>query len=248
MKKTGVFLVFLAFLLWMGFSVSALDFSPSVGGGALFGYTFTRYSMKGGNVDSLQSMDRINYGAFLYFDAVYGEAAVLIQGGNSAYREVMTVTGASNVVDLGNSQGSGTELNLGFSLLGKYPFTVGEKIRWFPLLGLEYHIALLEWRSPEGGIVYDRSQGKLPEDQDKDGNPYPLSAWNALWIQAGAGFDYDITGPLYLRCECLFGFRLPTPYEIGALEMAKTMFSASELKLAGLTGTPAFKIGLGWRF
>jgi hypothetical protein len=250
MKKYGVLL---CFTIWTGVSAFAAEFSLSAGGGGLLGYTFTRYTLKGntgtgGAVDSVQTMDRFNYAACLFLDAAYGEFSVLIQGGNSAYRETMTASDSSNSMDLGNSRGAGTEMSLGFSLLGKYPFEVTERITWFPLFGVEYQIALLEWRKPEDGVVYDRPKGKLTEDRDKDNEPYPLSAWNSFWIDVGAGLDYDIAGPLYVRGEFLFGFRLPTVYEMGALELVKKMFDASDLKLAGLTGSPSLKIGLGYRF
>jgi hypothetical protein len=150
---------------------------------------------------------------------------------------------------LTNETGTGTELSLGFILLGKYPFKVNEKITWFPLLGLEYQIALLEWRNPDGDTyVYDRTDGELGADKDKDGYPYPLHAWNSLWIDLGAGLDYTLAGPFYLRSELLFGFRLQTLYETGALEMTKKQFNASDPKLSGLTGGPTLKICAGYRF
>jgi len=36
-----------------------------------------------------------------------------------------------------------------------------------------------------------------------------------------AGLDYNITGSLFLRGELIFGFRLPTDYEKGALEVVQ---------------------------
>jgi hypothetical protein len=200
----------------------------------------------GGSVDSTQNMDRLNYGGFLYFDATYGELSILLQGGYNSYQEVMTA--GSTDTKLGNSRGLGSEMSLGFSLLGKYPFALTEKITLFPLLGIEYQIALLEWRRPDGDITYNRAEGKLAEDRDKSGNPYPLSAWNSFWIDIGAGLDYTISGPLYVRGELLFGFRLMTAYETGALEMTKKQFGVSDPELAGLTGSPSLKIGVGYRF
>jgi opacity protein-like surface antigen len=234
----------------------ALPFSLSAGGGALLGYTFTRYTLEGetsggGAVRSYQSMDRFDYGGFLFFDAAYGELAVMVQGGSSGYQEIMDKksAGASWVrQNPGMERGAGTEASLGFSLLGKYPFQLTERITLFPLLGLEYHIALLEWRTPDGGAASDRTSGVLPEDRDKNDQPYPLHAWNSLWIDLGAGVDYQFTEKLYLRGEVLFGFRLPTAYENGAAEMIKSRYNAPNPSLGGLTGSPAFKIALGCRF
>jgi hypothetical protein len=220
----------------------AVDFS--LGGGGLLGYTFTRYSLEGGSVTSAQSMDRFNYAGFLFFDAAYAEFSVLIQSGNNTYRENMISHSAS----FADSKGTGNEMSLGFSLLGKYPFTVNEKISWFPMFGVEYQIAIMQRRHPDGDLVYDRSKGMLAEDRDKNDKPYPLSAWNSFWIDIGAGLDYNITRALFLRSELLFGFRLPTVYELGALELVKKQMNVQDPKLAGLTGSPALKLGIGYRF
>jgi opacity protein-like surface antigen len=229
--------------------LSAAPLRLSAGGGGLLGYTFTRYTLEGsgensGPVESTQTMDRFNYGGLLFFDATYGEFAVLLHGGHNAYEEEMIIHSAGNI----DNKGTGTEMALGFSLLGKYPLRINEKLVWFPLLGAEYQIALLEWRKPQGGIVYDRTEGKLPEDKDENDDPYPLSAWNSLTIDLGAGLDYAINERLFLRGELLFSFRLQTTYETGALELAKAQTSASDVALKGLTGGPTFRMSLGYLF
>ncbi|MDR0474087.1 MAG: hypothetical protein LBH43_10505 [Treponema sp.] len=241
MKKILVLPLVLAFISLP--RAYAVDFS--LGGGGLLGYTFTRYSLEGGNVTSTQSMDRLDFAGFLFFDAAYAEFSVLIRGGNNTYSENMIYSVAS----FADSKGTGSETSLGLSLLGKYPFTLNEKISWFPMLGVEYQIALIQRRQPDGDLVYDRSKGQLAEDRDKDDKPYPLYAWNSFWIDVGAGLDYNITGSLFLRSELLFGFRLPTSYELGALEVVKNPpMNVSDPKLAGLTGGPELKLGIGYRF
>ena len=226
-------------------SASKSGFSPGAGGGGLLGYTFTRYTLEGGSVESTQRMNRLDYGAFMFFDTVYVELSALFQGGFSTYQENMIFSDAA----LANSQGMGYEASLGISLLGKYPFTINRHFSWFPLLGVAYHIALLQRRLPEGSFVYDRTDGRLAEDRDKNGNPYPLSAWNSWWVNIGAGLDYIIKGPLFLRSQLLFGFRLPTAYEMGALEVVKNPpMNVDNPRLAGLTGSPTLKIGVGYRF
>ena len=237
-KKTllGIFLILLSN------HVFAENFS--LGGGGLLGYTFTRYTLKGGDITSNQSMDRINYAGFLFADATYAEISIMIQGGSNSYTENMIY----DISTMADSAGKGSEMSLGFSLLGKYPFTVNKKITWFPLLGIEYQIAIIQRRQPNGDIIYDRTQGQLSADRDKDDNPYSLSAWNSFWIDIGAGFDYYITAPLFLRSELLFGFRLPTGYENGALEVVKNPpMNVQNPKLSGLTGGPSLKISIGYR-
>ena len=240
--KKYTFILF--FLVVFGNSAFCVDFSLSAGGGGLLGYNFTRYTMEVGGAHSTQKMDRINYAGFLFFDATYGEFTIMFQGGNNSYEENMIYESAT----LTKGQGTGTETSIGFSLMGKYPFAVNEKITWFPMLGAEFQIALIQRRTPEGDIEYNRAKGLLASDRDKDDNPYPLSAWNSFWINIGAGLDYNIIGPLFLRSELIFGFRLPTGYELGALELAKKMMNDPNPKLMGLTGGPSLKVGIGYRF
>ena len=241
--KKFFFLVFIVLISFNGFGV---DFSFSAGGGGLLGYTFTRYTLEGGSIESIQNMDRFNYAGFIFFDATYAELSILIQGGNGTYMENMIFDESTSSTD---STGNGYETSLGFSLTGKYPFDISDKFVLFPMLGVEYQIALTQKRQPEGNIVYDRTKGHLAEDRDKNDESYPIHAWNSFWINIGAGTDYFITGSLFLRGEFLFGFRLPTTYENGALEVVKNPpMNARNPKLAGLTGGPNFKIGVGYCF
>ena len=237
--------IFLLIALFLSQNIYANNFSLSAGAGGLLGYTFTRYTLEGGSVKSRQSMDRLNYGGFLFIDTTYAAFSVMFQGGRNSYSENMIY----DVAALADQKGTGTETSLGFSLLGKYPFKINEEFTWFPMLGVEYQIALTQRRQPDGDLVYDRSKGNLPEDRDKNDNPYSLSAWNSAWINIGAGLNYNLRGPLFLRCELLFGFRLPTAYERGALDKVKNPpMNANNPALAGLTGGPTLKTGIGYRF
>jgi opacity protein-like surface antigen len=247
--KKFIFLILTAlFFVCLSNNIFAADFSISAGGGGLLGYTFTRYTLEGEDVKSTQSMDRLDYAGFLFFDATYAEFSVMIQGGKNSYKENMIYTAAS----LADTQGTGTETNLGFSLLGKYPIAINKTLTWFPAFGVEYQIALTQRRKPSGesgDYVYDRSKGQLPEDRDKDDKPYPISAWNSFWIDIGAGLDFNITSKLFLRGELLFGFRLPTNYELGALEVVQNPpMNVKNPSLAGLTGGPELKLGIGYHF
>jgi hypothetical protein len=235
----------LFFLTMLSHNALSIDFSMSAGGGGLLGYTFTRYTMEGGGAKSTQSMNRFDYGGFAFFDATYVEFSVLFQSGKNNWEETTSLNSAA----LPSGSGTGTSTYLGFSLLGKYPFTINEKMKWYPLMGVEYQISLAERRKSEGySSEYNRTKSVNAADRDKDGNNYPLSAWNSFWIDVGAGLDYAIFGPLFLRADLLFGFRLPTTYEMGALEVVKQTFETDDPKLKGLTGSPTLKIAAGYRF
>jgi len=245
MKKIILSLFAILFFIALPINIFAVDFSFSVGGGGLVGYTFSRYTLGGTDIDSNQSMDRFNYGGFIFLDATYVEFCVMYQANNNSYKETMTYSG----IPLSDSEGTGTEASIGFSLLGKYPFKINKKFTLFPMVGIEYQIALVQIRHPKGDLSdYDRSEGKLPEDMDKNGDPYPLSAWNSFWIDIGAGLDFYLTDSLFLRGELLFGIRLPTDYEMGALETIKKLLNVSDPTMAGLTGSPNFKLSIGYRF
>ncbi|MDR3019388.1 MAG: hypothetical protein LBU66_00620 [Treponema sp.] len=241
MKRTVIVLI----LLFLTINAFAVDFSISAGAGGLLGYTFTRYTMEGGNFISTQNMDRFDYAGFVFVDFTYAELAVMYKGGNNTYSEDMIIDNDA----LADDKGAGSETSLGISLLGKFPFKVDERFSWFPMLGIEYQIALKQVRAPEDGLLYDRSKGHTPEDRDKNDDPYPLSAWNSFWINVGAGVDFYIYNSIFLRSELLFGFRLPTEYELGALEKVKAPpINIKDPTLSGLTGSPMLKIGVGYRF
>jgi len=241
MKKLFFFIVAVFFCgdIW------ALDFSLSAGAGGLLGGFFTRYesSNSNGSGKITQDVNQFNYGGLFFFDATYGELAVTIQGGSNNYSEVMVNNKNNN---LAGRTGDGWETVLGFSLLGKYPFTLTNRFKLFPLLGIEYQVALSERRQQDGGLVYDRTNGN--QETDKDGNAFNLSAWNSFWIHVGAGTDFALPGNFFLRGELLYSFRLMTAYEQDGLEQLKVMLGDSSPKLGGLTSGPSLRLAVGYRF
>jgi len=241
MRKYGFLLIFLVFPV---INIFCLDFST--GGGGFIGYTFTRYIIEDEGIESIQKLDRADYAGFLFFDFKYGDFTVLFRGAKNNYQEVMSADG----LEISNDKGKGSEMSLGLSLTGKYPFSVNEKITLFPLFGLTYHFALAEKRKPEGyDKEFSRTEGILAADRDINDKPYPIYKWNSLWINVGGGIDYSITNSLFLRGELTFGFRMPTGYEMGALEYIRQELGINpKLAGAGLTGNPTIKIGIGYRF
>ena len=194
-------------------------------------------------------MDRINYGGFLFFDMTYAVLSVMYQGGNSNYAESVQYPDGSFLT---NDKGIGKESSIGISLMGKYPFTITEKIKLFPMLGVEYHFVLSQKRNPDDDgddYWYNRQDGEWPADRDKNDKPYKLSAWNSIWVNVGLGADFFLTNSLFLRGEFTFGFRMPTTYEMGALEVVKQKpTNIKDPSMSGLTGTPSIKISIGYRF
>ncbi|MDR2070302.1 MAG: autotransporter outer membrane beta-barrel domain-containing protein [Treponema sp.] len=250
MKKPGAaaILAFLPALASFG-----ADFDIRAGGGVFLGGLFTRYNLSargaiGVPVDivSEQEMNQFKYGGYLFFDAPWTEASVSLQGGIGTYREDMSAESSGQGEVFGSTdKGAGTEMMLGFSLLGKYPFRLNRQFTLFPLAGVEYQIALMERRDPEGPRRgYDRTDGI--RESDSNGSAYRLSAWNSLFIDIGAGLDFTVNPRMFLRAEFLYAFRLMTPYESDALEKVKKMAGAQDPKLAGLTSGPVLRVGLGY--
>jgi len=244
MKKMFLLLVLSLFICG---NLFAADFSLSAGAGGLLGAFFTRYesSSSSGDMSMTQKVDQLNYGALVFFDASYAELSVLIQSGSNSYDEVM-VRDDDDGPDFVARTGDGWETMLGFCLLGKYPFTLTKKLTLFPLLGIEYQIALSEKRRVNQGIIYDRTNGIY--EKDANGNSFDISTWNAFWIHVGVGTDIALAKSFFIRSELLYSFRLMTAYESDGLEQMKSMLNDNDPKLSGLTSGPSLRLCAGYRF
>jgi len=236
-------------------ALPAADFAITTGAGAHIGGLFTRYTLTADGkiegesvkVNADQQMNQFNFGGFLFIDGTWAVFSLGIQGGLNNYTETMVAKIPSRDNLVMPSQGKGSEVMLNFTLLGKYPFTLNERFILFPLAGVEYQIALMEARQPEGRQRYDRTDSRKGES-DANGKTYQLPVWNSWFIVIGAGMDYRLSASLYLRPELLYSFRLQTPYETDALEKVKKGLNAPNPKLAGLTSGPTLRIAAGWRF
>ena len=219
------------------------EFNISAGAGGNFGGFLTRYKAndKTGEGKMIQNLEQINYGGHVFIDAFYGELTIIFQNGSGSYNEIMSINGV-----LAPRNGDSWETMLGFCLLGKYPFTHSKKLSYFPLLGIEYQFALSQKRRPDGGLIYDRTNGI--QETDKNGNALDISSWNSFWINLGAGMDYNFTRTSFMRVELLYGFRLMTSYERDGLAQTKEIMEKKNLNLGGLTSGPSLRIGLGYKF
>ena len=232
----------------------AAEFSLSAGGGAFVGGLFTRYTLSvDGNIANNvvkvradQEMNQINYGGFLFIDATWAQLSLGLQGGNNTFRETFTADSSRQREMDEDISGTGREMMLSFALLGKCPFSLNETFTLFPLAGIEYQIALAEYRDKNDGRgEYKRTSIR---EADANGKPYTLPVWNSLFVDIGGGLDVALPASLYLRTELVYCFRLQTFYEVDALKMVEKGVNAKEPKLAGLTSGPAFKVSAGWRF
>jgi len=231
----------------------AADFS--IGAGGSIGGLFTRYTLSGNgkiegepvSVNMGQEMNQFNFGGFLFVDATWAEFSVGIQSGRNSYKEAM-VADSPTIENIETTmKGRGSETMLTLVLIGKYPFTLSEKLAMFPLAGFEYQIALIQSREPNGRKQFNRDD-PVRGETGSDGKTYKLPVWNSMFVVIGAGMDYDFSSSIFLRTELQYGFRLMTPYEEDSLEKVKKGVNAPNPKLGGLTSGPSIKIAAGLRF
>jgi hypothetical protein len=236
------------------------EFGLSAGGGLSLGGLFSRYTITAEEITRYgptdltmnQSMDQFNFGGYLFFDATYAELSMDIQGGVNSYKESVYITQGTSELPSNTRKGTGSETMLGFTLLGKYPFSIRENLLLYPLAGIEYRIALAEKRKPQGGSERNRTEGTTEtEFAERD---FSLSVWNSFFIDTGVGVDFVFRSPLYARAEFLYSFRLQTPYEIAAIDWLVDTYGISEPtlwgnpKMSGLTHGPELRLAVGYRF
>ena len=164
-------------------------------------------------------------GVYLFFDAVYAEMFFGYISGNGKW-ESPNVADPQNLPNMPR-----TYINAG--LFAKYPFSFFERIKLFPLLGLDYEMSI------SGKLKYANS-----DDYVFDGaNDHPeANSLSSLWFKLGGGIDFDMGKTVYLRSELIYGLRAANSFE---------HFCADRLQSetwAEFGQGVAVKIGVGARF
>jgi opacity protein-like surface antigen len=220
-KLIAVIVIFVC----VGSALSA-QIGMSVGGGALFDLS-TGNGVKSTEDKSKITMPNTSIGAFVFFDASYVEA--------DAYFAFGLLDG--DMYDNNGKKQSrpsgykSTQLmQLGFSLLGKYPVYISEAMTVFPLAGVSLNTVL-------SAKVYDTKDKKYIKDED-----FETGDAMQFGILAGAGMDYSLSSNLFIRAEGLFHLRLPNK---GMKDLAD--LGGDNVK-ATLGIGPQIKIGVGYRF
>ena len=223
MAKKGLIVVVLAAFGAAGVFAQGLSLSAGVGG--LIGGDF------GGGVEGSAGGQSVKYetpyfggGAFAFFDATYAELSLAFLGGGGKFK--FTSPGGDTDQDFSIA-------NFNIGLLGKYPFAINDKLALFPLLGIEYQIALDE-----------KMDGEKYEGFDGDGKPGDFSA---LWFKFGGGLDFAVTEKIYLRFEALYGIRLENQAEKDLEDYFKAMVPGIDTKALLGHGLIA-KLAAGYKF
>jgi len=227
--KRGILV--LALLAIVATGTFAQGFSMAAGGGALFDWSSGSGIKGSANFGTMSGsfegrMQNLSFGGFVFFDATYAELDV-----NFAYGIITAKTTSSgnwtgweNSVESGLL--SGNQLQLGFTLLGKYPIGLGG-FTLFPLLGVDYN-RVLSYKAKNG---------------DTQKNPGDISQ---IGLLGGVGFDISFSNALFLRAEAMFHFRFPDKI---MKDSAALMSKGGYYNVDATYGMgPNIKIGLGYRF
>jgi len=247
LKKTIAILVI---FVCVGTALSAQNSGISFGGGALLDWNFgngirTTYGKaaeperKDGDTD-YAGMRNMSFGGFVFLDVTYAEIDVSFAYGS--------LTGVGRVnKDKSVTVDGGSMLQLGFSILGKYPVNLG-KITVFPALGVGYNMVLsTDPKFTKETVKVIDSNGKEIEVERK------ISDLNQFSILAGGGFDYNVNRNMYVRFSALAQLRFASKAMTNALDAATELEKLKEKEKQGSLSTtlgfgPVIKIGVGYRF
>jgi hypothetical protein len=239
MKKIiALFVVFLC----VGAALSA---QMSFGGGALIDYignngsrtTYSEDLVKENSAlkDSRAGTRTLGIGGFAFFDVMYAEISLDFSYGLH--------TGFTKIGDAdASTTDAGSSLNLGFSLLGKYPVDMGAVIL-YPMAGLGYNIVLSS-KDASGNNPYENVDDRSA-----------ASDLSQFFLMAGGGLDYSINRNVYLRVQALFQMRFANKVTRDGVDLAnKGWDDMGEPYKSGATTSsslgigPRIKVGIGYRF
>jgi len=259
--QTKKIIAILVVFVCVGTALSAQEFGMSFGGGALFdwglfgnGTKFTHGKDSDRPEKDIDSsiVQNMSFGGYAFFDVTYAEIDI-----SFAYGTLTSYTKKNKESKKEVSSGDNSVLQLGFTLLGKYPINLGQ-ITVFPLAGIHYNMVLSTDPEvyPYDAPVYDKNG----EIEMKDGKPVTeerkISELNQFSVLAGGGLDYNINKNLYIRFSALAQLRFASKATTDGVSQNNAM-SASEKaqgdKDFGSYKTtigfgPVIKIGVGYRF
>jgi opacity protein-like surface antigen len=205
---------------------------------ALTGRNKLNYDEANGDKYEIQKSTSIFNGGFgVFFDATYAEIGLGFDFAKSSPNTKTTINGQAETGNT-NTDPMYKISYFSFSLLGKYPFALGSKVKLSPMVGFDWNIATsVTMQSNNGNEKVKRS-----DFLDDYKNMY-----DAFVINVGVGADFALSQKLYLRASLMYGFKPKNKYEKDQIEADKATHPGAESK-PGLTGGPTIKVGVGYKF
>ena len=201
--------------------LAALDFSA--GGDFSFAPTWNTSKANGGDAKLTNSMNFLGFNGF--FDAEYVRAGL---GLNFSVGGLKTKLENAGPLSGTVTDGKVSLTNFRLSVLGKYPFTIAEIVKLYPLAGMEVDFNV--------STKYDGKNAKehLSDDEKKDLNHY--------YLVLGVGADITVTGNLFVTPKATFGFDLRQNSTAKAAKKAGANIKGGhQMKLE-------FGLGVGYKF
>jgi len=203
----------------------------SVGGGGFFASDFGGDGFSGGYVGHKIGISYTSQlmggGVNLFLDVIYAEIGLglTFAGGDTR----MALKGGG--VSLRGLEKNVPTTYLNITLLGKYPFAVGNNSALYPAIGIDYALCL-------AALSYG-----FDDDEDKElATGYDSESPNDMsqfWIKFGIGYDQGFTDRVFLRTQALYGIAFASKYSSDMVKMYGGKTNLSH----GLT----IKAGVGFR-
>lgn len=212
----------LAFLaaFWVVSSVSALDISV----GGMLDYTFHGLSVKQDSLKTSSSQSAIGVKAFA--DIQY---ATVFIGGTFDVGKMKTKVSMDS-----ESMSGDVDMQVNFmtiGVLGKYPFTISNMAKIYPLAGFEFDFAL---SAKMGGE-------KIPSEYFKE----VRRDLHRYWFDLGVGSDIAITDHLLIRPQAMFGIQMNSGK---AAEMLGEMLGGKKDGVKAFGYKINVGLGVGYKF
>lgn len=174
---------------------------------------------KNGNNKDTSSINLLGINGF--FDAEYVRAALGVNFSVGGYTQTLT---NSNGDSHASTASKYSFTNLRISVLGKYPFTIANIIKIYPLAGMEFDLNISAKYDGE-----DAKQG-MSDEQKNDFNHY--------YLVLGAGADITIVKNFFISPKATFGF-----------DLRKNSHAKNNPNLkGGHTMKLEFGVGVGYKF
>jgi opacity protein-like surface antigen len=197
MKKKLVLVLLLATLVLGG--AFAQEKFLSIGASVSMPISFSTYSTTDyGALNDSYAQTGFGFGFDAFLDVKYATLSV----GMLFDRQKMVLFFFDNIVDI-------TYLHIG--LIGKYPFSLGDKFALYPFAGVDLNLGLGGTRTYDtwlGSVT-----GALTTTTFRDKTYSVSDQYTNLAIIFGVGLDFNLTDSMYLRFETGYNIILPSLYE-----------------------------------